>query len=432
MSVGAVGGGFTPVQQGFFSQDGDLLSRMNSLAEQRRTASDRNNFTGMSLETFLSTVNNATTTSNDFNRTLFANLGQVNTAANNLRSQVAAMASLSQFSASIGRTAETSNEGVLTASVAAGAVVSNHTRIDVNVRQIATGQENTSAALDADENSFGDRFSISITDNVGRTTAFNVDLGENADNRSALQDMAAQINASETGIRATVVEDEEAGTVSLQLVGSRTGETAGRFTVNDESAANLDNVTSAATNAQFTVNGTDFTSQTNEVTLQQGVTATLNETGSTQVTFRTDASTAVGSVQSFVDNFNSLRASAAGSDTLTRQLDQVARNFSGTLGFSGIEMNSEGRLAITDESRLTQAISDGSFARNFQGVGSLGDRLNNVSSTAFRTAYDSAVQENFRALMERDFGTNAANNTNNWINDWFSSMGSGLFFDMRI
>jgi len=433
MNIGSFGGSFPSVQQGFFNSNGDLISRMTNLAEQRRAASDINNFRNQSVQQFFNNFNTNTNT-NNFNQALFNNLERVGAASAELRSQVSSMSTLNQFSPNIGRTASSSESEVLSATVARGAAVSSHTRTDVNVTQLASGQENTSNAMRADENSFGGSFSFSVTDNAGRTNTFSVNLAENDDNRSAMQSMAAQINASasNTGIRASLVEDEENGTVSLQLSNSRTGETDGRFTVNDESGANLNNVTSEAANAQFSVNGVNQSSQTNNVTLQQGVTATLNQTGSTQVTFQQDMSTATSSAQRFVDSFNSLRDAASGSDRLTNQLNQAARNFSRALGDSGISMNSEGRMSITDESRLTQSVSDGSFSRNFQGIGSLGDSLQNISRNAYRTAYDSAVQQNFTNMMNNLQSQSNRSSAGSWMNDWLSMPASGLLFNMRI
>jgi len=420
-------GSFTPVQ-GFFNSNGDLINQMKSLAEQRRAASDRSNFTNESIQSFLNGINNSGTSG--ASRTAFANLERVSSASAELRSQVSNMASLGQLSSSVGREAVSSNNAVLSATVSSGALVSNFTRTDVNVTQTAQGQQNRGDALAANENSFGDSFGLSITDSSGRTSTFNVNLASNADNTTAMRAMAEQINSStsNTGVRATLIENSETGTVSLQMSSIRTGETDGRFTVSDTSAANLGNVTSQATNAQFSVNGTNFTSQTNEVTLQSGVTATLNQTGSTQITYQADTRGAVNSVQGFVNAFNNLRDAASGSPELTRQLNEVARNFNRTLGFSGLGVNADGRMEIRDSGRLSQAISDGSFARSFQGVGNIGDRLSNVAQGAFRTAYDSAVQQNFRNFMS----ASTQSTSNNFMQDWFMPASAGLFFNMRV
>jgi len=410
MSIGSIGGGFgnniiSPTQ-GFFNSDGNLLRFMTSLSEQKKAISNNNQ---------------------NFNRDLFNNLGQVRETSAQLRSEISGMAGLNQFSSRTGHTPSSSNEDVLTAKVANNAPVSSHTKTDVNVAQLASAQRNEGAALSAAENSFGDSFNLSITDNAGKTTSFSVGLGESNNNRDAIQSMAERINSANTGVRATVVENTENGTVSLQLTGTRTGAEDGRFTVNDSSAANAGNVAAESGNAQFTVNGREFSTQTNDVRLQEGVNATLRQTGSTQITYDRDLSSAVSQVQNFVNTFNNLRDAASDSRALHAQLSGLTSNFNRALGFSGLGTDSEGRLRITDESALRNSISDGSFARNFQGVNTFGNSLSNVTGNAFKTAYDSAIQQNFKDLMETMKSSNSANN---WQDYMSATLNSGLLFNM--
>ena len=426
MAIGSLNS-YLAMSQGYFSPNGTLLQQMTSLAEQKKNASQN-------VQSFLTSLSSSKPS--PLNESLFDNLGKVNSAAADLRTQTAQMGSLNSFSSSVGKTASYTNESVLSADVAKNATVSNFTKTSVDVQQLATGQQNQGSALQADENAFGASFSVSVTDSAGKTTQFSVDLTETSDNRSAMQAMAAEINASNTGVRATVVEDKESGTVSMRLDGARTGETEGRFTVTDESAANLGNVSADARNAQYAVNGVDFSSQTNEVKLQEGVTATLNKTGSTQITYQSNTGAAVETVKKFVDTFNSLKDAAAGVAAVTSQLTKTANNFGKALGFSGIGMDAKGNLTVTDEKKLSQSISDGSFAKNFQGVNSFGDRVNSVARDAYRAAYDSAIQENFKSLM------NNMNNMNNGMGgrnnsflsggDWFNNIASssGLLLNM--
>jgi flagellar capping protein FliD len=364
-----------------------------------------------------------------FNRSIFENLGGIRTAASALQRETANMASLSRFSPGIGRTAETSQSGILTATVANNATVSNVTRTDVNVTQLASAQQNQGAALNASENSFGDRFSISITNASGTSQTFNVAIAEGNTNQDAMQAMANQINASSIGVRATLVEDEESGTVRLQLDGQRTGEREGRFTVEDNSAAALSNVARESASAQFTVNNVQRSSESNQnVTLFQGVTADLQQTGQTQITYGRDMNSAVSSVQRFLDAFNNLRGAAANSPALSRQLNTLASTHSRALSFSEIGTNSEGRLTITDADRLQESIQSGSFARNFQGHGSLGNRIHDTARNAFSVAYSSAVQSNFANIVN---ASNQANPTSQA--DWASALrnvhsNTGLIF----
>ena len=295
MAIGSVNNflsaSFLSPSQGIFNtsniNNNPLVRQMNDLNDQRNALRSGNQ--------------------PQVNQTLFANLGRVGSAANSLRAQASAMSSLNQSSSSVGRTPSFTNDDVLSANVANNAVVSSHTRTNVTVDQVAAVQQNRGAALNANDNSFGDKFQLSITDNAGKTSTFAVDLSADATNRSAMQAMADRVNSANTSVRAQVVTNQENGTVSLQFTGRETGAEAGRFTVNDESAAATSNVTQESRSAEFSVNGVGRTSETNNVELMRGVNATLRETGTTQITYEPDMRGAVNSVKNFVNTFNELR-----------------------------------------------------------------------------------------------------------------------------
>jgi hypothetical protein len=69
------------------------------------------------------------------------------------------------------------------------------------------------------------------------------------------------------------------------------------------------------------------------------------------------------------------------------------------LGYSGIGIDSGGKLSITDTGKLNESISNGSFARNFQGIGSFGQKLYDVTLNAHSTVYNSALKESFNDLL---------------------------------
>jgi len=377
MAIGSIGGDFKLLQS-YLSSGLSLNKYVSSLMDAKKTGSS----TGSSY----------------INESLFQQLGAIDSNAINLQSQIGRMASLTQYSAGSVKSASYSTEGILSASVAKNAPLFGYTKSDVTVSQLASGQQNRSAALDANENSFGSQFSIDITDSAGKTSQFSVDLTEQDNNKTAMQAMADEINAANIGIKATLAEDKANGTVSMRLSGEKTGQTNGLFTVTDGSAANLGSVDSAARDAIYLVNGVAFSSQSNEVKIMDGVTATLKTTGSTQISYTSDFSPAFGEVQKFLDTFNNL-LDAASDSPLKRQLNDVMLNSVRGLGYSGIGIDSGGKLSITDTGKLNESISNGSFARNFQGPGSFGQKLYDVTLNAHSTVYNSALKESFNDLL---------------------------------
>ena len=426
MTIGSIGGNFTLLQS-YLSSGLSLNKYVSSLVEQKKDSFSINSSFNQSLG------------SSYFNESRIQQLEAVGNKAIDIQSQINRMASLTQYSSNAGKTASYSNENVLSASVSKNAAVLNNTTTNINVTQLASGQQNRSADLDANENSFGDQFSISITDNAGRTSQFSVDLTEEDDNRTAMRAMVNEINASNIGVRATLTEDTENGTISMQISSERTGKEDGRFTVTDESAAELGNVSEASRNAEYTVDGSAFSSQSNEVRILDGVSATLNQTGSTQITYEADFSPAIGAVQQFLDTFNGLVDAASGT-SVERQLTSIVNNNFRGLGYSGIDIDSSGRLSISNPDKLSESISNNSFARNFQGVNSIGHMMYDVSSNAHSTVYNTMIQESFNDLMSSLMSN--VNATNNPMNnaglasygDWQTgtSFYSGLIFSIWV
>jgi len=188
----------------------------------------------------------------------------------------------------------------------------------------------------------------------------------------------------------------------------------------------LNNVDKLSQNAQYTVNGQSFSSQSNSsVKITDGVTADLNKTGSTQIKYSPDVGDAVSKVQTFVNTFNSLKDKAANSGELNAQMQVLTSTFARTLGFSGISVDSSGKLKISSEDTLKTSLSSGSFAKNFQGIGSFGDKLNSLTTNAYKTAYSSAVKDQFQSFMKVQQSNN--NMFSNLFSDMFS--GSGLLFN---
>jgi len=354
----------------------------------------------LTLDDLKKTATTPTSGTSTFNQSLFDNLGNIKAKSTALQSQISSMSSLTQYSSAVGQAASYSNSGVLTASVASNAAVSKYSKTDVTVDQLASAQQNKSANLAVNENSFGGNYTVSITNSAGKTGVFSVNLTEADNNKTAMTAMADKINQSDIGVKATLVTNDENGTVSLRLDGTKTGETDGRFIVNDNTSANLGKVVSEASNALYSVNGQNYSSQTNNVKLTDGVTATLAKTGSTQITYSADTGSAVDKVKSFIKAFNDLSDSAANSPALKTQLLKLAGNYSRALGFSGIGVDSSGKLVINDEEKLKQSITNGSFAKNFQGAGSFGDKLSDITRNSYRAAYTSAVQNYFLSVFD--------------------------------
>jgi len=365
-----------------------------------------------------------------FNQSLYDSLSKIKTAANALKPQISSMAVLNKNTPGIAKAAEYSDGNVLQAAVAKNAAVSSYTKTSVTVTQLAEGQRHEGAALEAADNDLGGNISLDIKNSAGKTVNFNINLTGADNNKTALQKLADKINASDTGVKAALVEDKTAGTVALRLDSVKTGAADGKFTVTDTSAAGLGNTIKAAQDAAYTVNGTNFTSATNDVKLFDGVTAKLKQIGSTDVTYKTDYKDAANKVKGFLDTYNELLGTASNSPALQRQLTSLTSGFNRALGFAGVSIDAGGKLSVKDEGKLAQAIEDGSWARNFQGVLSFGNKLGDIANRAFTTAYSSSVFVNYNSINDILFGTSNQNGMSNWLNSM--NVYSGLLFNMKV
>ena len=338
-------------------------------------------------------------TSNNFtlNKPMFESLGDLKSVVTSLNNAMSSLASLNEYSSLINKSATLSNDDVLSADVTNDAAVSNFTKTSVNVTALAQGQQNEGNALSADDISFDSQFSINITDNQGKVSTFEVNIGDNDTNKTALQSMAEQINSANIGVKARLVEDAEQGTVSMQLESEKSG-LSNKFTVDDTSAAGLNNIISEAANAKYTVNGKSFESETNEnVSLLKGVTANLQQTGQVDMTYKREIGDATSLVQNFLNDYNNLKEATA--SNLLNQFNLMENSFGRALEASGLGKDDAGKLFLKDQDTFKNSVFDGDFSKNFQGLNSFGNNLHNIARNAYNTMYTSAIKENFQNFV---------------------------------
>lgn len=304
--------------------------------------------------------------------------------------------------ANAARTAVSSNTDVLTASISPG-WQNNMGSMSVRVSQVATGQVNEGAGLQADAEYEGGSGTFSIQQgNITRN--FNITAREGETNQEAQQRAANAINEAGMGIRATVEIDEENNTSTLRLESENTGNDPSRgFTVRDEagnvaSQLGITEVTEEGQNAIFSVNGgADRTSQSNTVYVGNGVTATFNSASDEAVNITQGRQTGVSqsAVESLVQGVNNLFSAASQntSDPKAQGLASRVMNIfsanSTALSEVGIGFTAQGRLSINSD-RLNSAFESGRAQDLFGGnqnfgfaaqLGRLADQVTNSTST---------------------------------------------------
>ncbi len=277
-------------------------------------------------------------------------------------------------------------------------------------------------------------FSIDIG---GQSHDFSINVGAGDTNKSIQQKMADAVNKRGIGINASVEQGDNSRSSRLVFESEGTG-TNEAFAVRDTNAPNgreglasmmnVDEADQQAQNAIYSVNGTQKTSQSNEVELGGGVRGTLKEAtdDAVRVSYGQDAGAIRGGVEDFVKSYNSMLDSAESNSMsrLSSSLNGITNTYRGTLSNLGIESDASGRLSINSE-KLDASIQNGRLEDAFRSGGSygIGGRLQNTASQAERNPM---AFSNTSALMT----TYNQNNSFNFNN--YSSMFSGQLFNFLL
>lgn len=247
----------------------------------------------------------------------------------------------------------------------------------INVTQLATPQTTTLSGFNVTDPTApisGLNRAVTILSANGSTPAQQVDLSANTGGTS-LNDLAAAINKANMGVSALVspVLDANGNATSYNLVlmGQKTGNQAGAFTVDPDLSTALGggatSSTQAAKNALYTINGVQQQSQSNTVTsAMQGLSLTLNKTGTSAVNVQQDTAAITATVQGFVDAYNkvistigTMKSGSWGPDSMLMSIR------SGLLSQVTAPYNANGSPTILDSSPLTAiGITQGGTSAN--------------------------------------------------------------------
>ncbi len=313
----------------------------------------------------------------------------------------------------------------------------NFSPMDVKIDQVATTQKNEGASMlssgrSAERGNYG--FAIDVG---GKSHSFSINVGAGDTNKTIQQKMADAVNKRGIGINASVEQGDNARSSRLVFESEDTG-TDEAFAVRDTSAPNgreglasmtgVNEADQEAQNAEYSVNGTQRTSQSNEVELGSGVRGTLREQtdDAVRVSYGQDAEAIRGGVENFVNNFNSMLDSAEDGSMprLSSALNGITNTYGGTLSNLGIESDASGRLSINAD-RLDESIQNGRLEDAFRSGGSygIGGRLQNAANQAERNPMSFSSTS---ALMTT-YNRNNAFNMNN-----YASMFSGQLFNFLL
>lgn len=297
-----------------------------------------------------------------------------------------------------------SDNKALSATVASGASKGTY---KISVSQLATAQTNKSSVFTSNaKSSFAEGLhSFKITSG-GKDSYFSFTVKDGQTNKKSLDDMAAAINGSKSGVTAKVVSDETKNTSYLEITSDNTG-TKNVFSVTALSGdavekSQINNISEKAQDAKFKVNDEDFTSQTNSVSLDNGrVNVTFNSVieKDATITVKEDAKAIADTIKNFVSNLNDVLSStddtSAGITKITKELQSAISSKRTALYEIGITVNSDETLSV-DTDRLEKAINTQPQKVKFlfEGYDGLANKAEKTANKLIANDYISGIQGN--------------------------------------
>lgn len=331
-------------------------------------------------------------------------LGSLNASASQEQVQISGygqlLSSISGFQSSLNgleapnailqATATSSSAGVATATAASGAATAS---INLNVNQLAQAQTVQSAAFTTP---YAPVASGTLSLQVGSKAAVSIGIG------GTLNDAASAINAANTGVTASIVQDTAGA--HLLLTGAETG-AANTFTVSGASGLGLTQ-TQAAADAVFTVNGAAASSASNTgIALENGVTATLAKTGASTISVKPDFAGVQNAAQTLASAFNTLQSSVADVTAPGGQLanDALASSLASGLQTLAQGVFNNGTSSLTTLSQIGITVQGGSLNVNSNAL----QAAFNTDAAGTASLLSKAVQ-GFDALAQRFGGSGGA------------------------
>lgn len=248
---------------------------------------------------------------------------------------------------------------------------------DIEVSQLATGQTNTGKFIVKDSSSvlLPDNYAFDVRIDK-QEYEFQFSVYQSDKNIDVLQKLEKLINRAGIGLEAEVVEGSD-NRAALQIGGTHTGirtgeisqfevyESSGELATGSVAALGLDQISSPAANAHFTLNGEDRMAISNHFTVGGKFDIQIKDvtTSPISVGVKRDNEALVKHISSLVDNYNKFVLEASGkqdakfkSDKLKSEAVSIARQYMSGIEDMGIKLEGEGTISIDDE-MLHQAVA---------------------------------------------------------------------------
>ncbi|PWK11496.1 flagellar filament capping protein FliD [Tumebacillus permanentifrigoris] len=339
------------------------------------------------------------------------------------------------------RAVDTGDSKFFSATAKQGASIASY---QVGVKQIATAQQNTGGLFQSNgTGAFSNgthSMKLALSDGKSVNVSVNVKSGES--NETVLKNMAGAINSSNLGVKAQAVTAKQSdGTTQTRLVvtSAKTGTDAG-FKLTDTSgnlaaATGANTVSTTAKNAEYSVNGKSYTSQSNEVTLDDGKVA-LSLKGATAkletLRVKSDTQAVTSGVKEFVKAYNetltTLKSNSGFAINKKWHNELTQQSTRADLSKIGITVNADHTLRV-DEAVLTKAAST-HFDQVQNALTGPRGLIARVGVQAQKTSASQMAQYFESARPTDSVHVDEYSRYQNMMNFQFSSMNQGNFMNL--
>lgn len=249
----------------------------------------------------------------------------------------------------------------------------------LEIKQLATGQENTGKFLDKQDS--GLRPGNYSFDIATKATAYELQfvISQGDTNYDIQRRMAKLINNFNLGLSAEVMENdsgESALSIRSNTLGSHAGE-GGTFNISDEETSQnsgivdyfgIRNTTAEGHDAIYSVNGEEFSSPINEITVGDRFNVTLKKPSAPDapvaIGIKPDYESVRDSIMSITDSYNEFINKAAGyidvqprTNLFVSDMKMSSMFYISKLDKLGISQNEDGTLSV-DEEKLSEAVKE--------------------------------------------------------------------------
>jgi flagellar hook-associated protein 2 len=323
---------------------------------------------------------------------------ELQTVSNDFQALQTALNSITSATGSGAYQANVTNSSIASASVSSGVMPGNY---QINVVSLGS-QTNT---LSADGlSTVSDPSTQNIDSGSSYTLTVNGQQYSVSDPGGTLQGLANAINASGADVQATIINVGDSSSPDYRLSIQSTNYSPDTVQLSD-GQTNLLQTLNTGSYVTYQVNGepsTPISSASPDITISPGLTATLQQTGSTTITVSQNASNISSALNSFVSAYNAIvselannRGQSGGALSgqsiiydLQSQLSSLASYSSGSgaiasLSDLGITFNEDGTLSFDSSTFASAAAQDPTQVLSFLGSstsGFLQAATNTVSS----------------------------------------------------